>query len=186
MRGYLEDEPKHLVEGMAEVAETYAETKKILEARYGDKNRIIQAHVDYLEDVAPIKYAIPEALNSTYIDCKRRIQALRAIGEYVNGYGRVLAPKILRAFPDDICRRWIVHAKREGISEGDILQLMAFLGDEVDGALTSQKIRGESSSSCGYPPTTATIHGNAKPVGTTRKTAKGPEPFSAFCDSRGH
>jgi hypothetical protein len=48
---YLEEEPKHLVEGTdhlvkgtAVVTETYEEMKKILEACYGDKNRIIQAH----------------------------------------------------------------------------------------------------------------------------------------------
>ena len=64
--GYLEEELKHLVEGIAVVAETDEETKKILEARYGDKNRIIQAHLDYLEYVKPINYATLEALNSTY------------------------------------------------------------------------------------------------------------------------
>ena len=67
------------------VAETYEQTKKILEARYGDKNRIIQAHLDYLEGVKSIRYVTREALNSTYIDCNRRIQALRTLGEDVNG-----------------------------------------------------------------------------------------------------
>jgi hypothetical protein len=71
LRGYLEEEPKHLVEGIAMVTETYEETKKILEACYGDKIRIIQAHLDYLEDVKPIKYVTPEALNSTYIYCNQ-------------------------------------------------------------------------------------------------------------------
>jgi hypothetical protein len=65
LRGYLEEEPNNLIEGIAVVAETYEETKKILEARYGEKNRIIQAHLDYLEDVKPIKNATPKALNST-------------------------------------------------------------------------------------------------------------------------
>jgi hypothetical protein len=101
LRGYLEGEPKQLVEGIAVVAETYEETK-ILEAYYGDKNRVIQAHLDYLEDIMPIKYPIPEALNSTYIDCNLRIQKLRALAEDINGYGRVLAPKLLRTFPDDM------------------------------------------------------------------------------------
>ena len=112
-----------LVEGIAVVADTYthAKTKRILLARYGDKNRIIQAHLDYLENVRPIQYPTPDALNTAFIECHRRIQALRALGEDVNGYGRVIAPKILRAFPDDPCPRWIVHAKREGLSEGDIL-----------------------------------------------------------------
>jgi hypothetical protein len=102
LQGYLEEEPKHLVKGVAMVAKTYEETKKILEACYGDKNRVIQAHLDYLEDVKPIKYATPEVLNSTYIDCNWRIQAICSLGEDVNGYGRVLAPKVLCAFPDDM------------------------------------------------------------------------------------
>jgi len=38
--GYLQEEPKHLVETTAVVAERCEDTKKILEARYGDKNRI--------------------------------------------------------------------------------------------------------------------------------------------------
>ena len=69
--GYLEREPKHLVQGIAVVAVRYEETKKILEARYGAKIRIIQAHLFYLEDITSIKYATPEAFNSTYIDLTR-------------------------------------------------------------------------------------------------------------------
>jgi len=67
LRGNQEGEPKHLVEVIAVVAERYVETKKILGARYGNKNRIIQVHLDYLEDITPIKYAAPEALNLTHI-----------------------------------------------------------------------------------------------------------------------
>jgi hypothetical protein len=63
---------------------------------------------------------------------------------------------------------------------------MAFLGEEVDGALTTQKIRGESSSLSGYPSTAASLHVHARTVGPARKTAKEPEPFCVFCDSRGH
>ena len=45
--------------------------------------------------------------------------------------------------------------------EEDILQLMAFLGEEVDGDLTTQKIRGESSSLSGYTSTAAIyVHAN--------------------------
>jgi hypothetical protein len=46
LRGYLEGEPKHLVDGIAVTAETYEETKRILHTKYGDKNRIVQAHLD--------------------------------------------------------------------------------------------------------------------------------------------
>jgi len=96
--------------------------------------------------VQPIQYPTPDALNTAFIECHQRIQALWALGEDVNGYGRVIALKILRTFPDDLCRRWIVHAKWDGLSKGDILSLITFLGEEVDGALTTHKIRGEATS----------------------------------------
>jgi hypothetical protein len=44
------------IDGIAVTASAY-DTKKILHDRYGDKNRIIQAHLDYLEEVTPIRFA---------------------------------------------------------------------------------------------------------------------------------
>jgi len=49
LRSYLDGEPKMLVQGIAVVADTHEETKRILLARYGDKNTIIQTHLDYLK-----------------------------------------------------------------------------------------------------------------------------------------
>ena len=100
-----------LVDGIAVTANTYEETKKILLARYGATNRIIQAHLDFLESLPPATSATPDELNTTFIECHRRIQALRALGEDFNGYVRLLVPKILRAFPPEFCQRWIVHVK---------------------------------------------------------------------------
>jgi hypothetical protein len=63
---------------------------------------------------------------------------------------------------------------------------MAFLGEEVDGALITQKIRGEASSLSGYTTTASTLHVHSNSGGATQRDAKRPEPFCAFCDSRGH
>jgi hypothetical protein len=106
LRRYLEEEPKMLVDGIAiTTANTYEGTKKILLARYGDTNRIIQAHLDFLESLPLATSATPDELNTNYTQCYRRIQALRALGEEINGYGRVLVPKILSAFPPEFCQR---------------------------------------------------------------------------------
>jgi hypothetical protein len=138
----LDGEPKHFVGGIAVTAENYEETKRILHAKYGDKNRIIQAHLDYLEDLKPIRSASPDLMNTTYVECNRRLQALRALGKNIDNYGRILAPKILRAFPDDICRRWVIHAKRQ-LSEGDMTKFIALLNEEVEVAIITRKIRGD-------------------------------------------
>jgi len=94
-----------LVEGTAITANTYEDTKRNLLAKYGDLNRIIQAQLDFLENMPPVLFFTLEELNLINTECKRRIRALRALGEDVNSYGRVLAPKILRAFPSDICQK---------------------------------------------------------------------------------
>jgi len=125
-------------------------------------------------------------LNATYIECNRRIQALRAMGEDVKAYGRVLVPKILRAFPDDICRRWIIQVKREGNSEGDVVKLMEFLDEEVHGALTAQKIRGETSLGSNLTPTAATLHVRSKSGSTSRRSRRSVEPFCVFCENNSH
>jgi hypothetical protein len=74
-----------LVEGISVVADTYEETKRILLARYGDKNLIIQANLHYLENMRPIQYRTPDALKTGFIESHQRIQALRVLGENVNG-----------------------------------------------------------------------------------------------------
>ena len=86
-----------LVDGITVTADTYEETKRILLARYGDMNPIIEAYLDFLEGLPPAKSATPDELNTTSIECHGRVQTLRALGEDVNGYGRMLIPKILRA-----------------------------------------------------------------------------------------
>jgi len=174
-----------LVDGITVTASAYEDTKKILHDLYGDRNRIIQAHLDYLEEVTPIRFASAETLNTMYIQCNRRIQAVRALGKDVKAYGRLLVPKILSAFPDDICRRWIIQVKREGHSEGDVVKLMGFLGEEVDGALTVQKIRGDTSPASNFTPTAATLHVRSKSGSISRKS-RSVEPFCLFCERNGH
>ena len=186
LRGYLDGEPKRLVDGIAVTAENYGETKRILQSKYGDKNRIIQTHLDFLENLKPISSITPESLNYTYVECNRRLQALRALGENIENYGRILAPKILRAFPEDICRRWIIYAKREGLSEGNITRLMEFLNEEVEGSLSAQKIRGDSLSTDYLLPTTAAFHVNTRSRNHTKGRRGNPEPFCVFCEGRGH
>ncbi|GFQ69186.1 integrase catalytic domain-containing protein [Trichonephila clavata] len=140
LRGYLDAEAKRLVDGISITADTYTMTKEILKSKYGNKDKIIQAHLDYLENLTPIKD--PSALNELYIDCNRRLQALDALGEKTQSYERILAPKILHAFPHEICRNWVVYAKRENLAESDVTKLMKFLSEEVEGTITANNIKG--------------------------------------------
>jgi hypothetical protein len=173
LEGYLEGETK-MVDGICDCA--YEETKKILLARYGDTNCTTENHFDFLEGLPPSKSATPDKLNITFIECHRRVHALRVL-EDVNGYGRVMIPKILRAFPPEICQRCIVHVKRRGLSEGDTLKLMEFLGEEVDEALTAQKIRGQTVDQRKYIPSAAVLHVNSKQPKSVRNDKRTEDPL---------
>jgi hypothetical protein len=76
LRGYLEGEPKMLVDGIAVTASTYNSTKEILRVKYGDPSRIIQAHLDFLENIRPIQSAVPEELQLLY-SCTFRFPLLQ-------------------------------------------------------------------------------------------------------------
>ncbi len=78
LRSYLRDEPQRLTSGIAITADSYEDTKKILHLKYGDENQIIQAHVDYLENLPPARDPTPQALSDLFIDCNSRIQSLSA------------------------------------------------------------------------------------------------------------
>ena len=61
--GYLDDESKRLLDGASATEEIYEKTKKILQARNGDRNRIIHAHLDYSDDIEPAQLESPDAPN---------------------------------------------------------------------------------------------------------------------------
>jgi len=62
---------------------------------------------------------------------------------------------------------------------------MEFLGEEVDGALTAQKIRGETFDHPNYTPSAAALHVNSKQSKSGRKDRHTGDPFCVFCESKG-
>ncbi|GFU47031.1 integrase catalytic domain-containing protein [Nephila pilipes] len=79
LRGYLDAEAKRLVDGISITADTYTMTKEILKSKYCNKDKIIQAHLDYLENLTPIKDLSQSALKELYIDCNRSFGCFRRI-----------------------------------------------------------------------------------------------------------
>ncbi|GFQ78899.1 integrase catalytic domain-containing protein [Trichonephila clavata] len=182
LRGYLDAEAKRLVDGISITADTYTMTKEILKSKYGNKDKIIQAHLDYLENLTPIKDLSPSALNELYIDCNRRLQALDALGEKTQSYGRILAPKILRAFPHEICRNWVVYAKSENLAERDITKLMKFLSEDVEETITANNIKGSLVPSCPIKSSLENFKVHSRPISKDRKIS----PLCPFCETSEH
>ena len=85
------------------------------------------------------------------------------------------------------CRRWIIHAKREELSEGDVTKLMALLNEKVEGAITTQKIRCDVTGFDSITRKTAAIHVHTKSTKLpTLKPKVRQEPLCVFCENRGY
>ena len=96
------------------------------------------------------------------------------------GCGRLLESaetQASRAFPPEFCRQLVVHAKLQGISEGNTSKLMEFLNEEVEGVLIPQKIRGEPMDATTYTPSATALHVNSKQLRPGRKDRRKDEPF---------
>ncbi|GFT80003.1 integrase catalytic domain-containing protein [Nephila pilipes] len=141
LRGYLDGEAKRLVDGISIIGDTYEKTKKLLEEKYGNKDRIIQPYLEYLEHLKAVRDPSAMELNDIYIECNRRLQALNALDENTEAYERILAPKIIRAFPIEIYCRCIIYAMREKLAEGNITRFMQFLAEKVKRSVEAQNIR---------------------------------------------
>ncbi|GFT00580.1 integrase catalytic domain-containing protein [Nephila pilipes] len=137
----MNGEAKRLVDARNITADTYTITKDILKSKYGNKDKIIQTHLDYLENITLIKNSSLSALNELYIDCNGRLRVLDALGKNTQLYGIILAPKLLHAFLHNICRNWVISAKRENLAEGYFTKLLKFLAEEVEGAVAKNIIK---------------------------------------------
>ncbi|KAJ8872961.1 hypothetical protein PR048_026577 [Dryococelus australis] len=93
-----------------------------------DKNvsvSTINKHVFLREYLGAEPKRLVEGIAVTADTCKQTknilkitlIQAYTTLGEDVDVYGKLLGLKLLRAFPDDFCRRWLIHAKISSIQE---------------------------------------------------------------------
>ena len=181
----MNGEPKDLVDGIAVTSDTYEQTRNILKSNMAariesSKVTLISWRILILRPQAVQRLSMPP------IECHKRIQALRALGEDVDSYGRVLAPKLLRAFPEEICKNWLVYARRQKIQKDNLTCLMEFLNDEVEGAINTRKIRGDTVAHENYTPTSSAFHVKVKAKGGKNRKEQNSEPFCVFCEERGH
>ncbi|GBM85090.1 hypothetical protein AVEN_248820-1 [Araneus ventricosus] len=79
------------------------------------------------------------------------------------------------------------HSRQTGkISESDISKLREFLSEEVEGALTTLKIKGEPTEEFCALLSTAAFNVNSKTQYKPKNYSKKPSPFCPFCNVPGH
>jgi hypothetical protein len=74
------------------------------------------------------------------------------------------------------------YVKCQGLSEGDVLKLMEFLSEEVDRALTTQEVCGETLDHPNYILSAAVLQVNSTQPRSARKDRHTGDTFCVFCE----
>ena len=131
LQSLLEGEAKAVLEGLAITVPNYAVARKLLEDRYGRKERIIFAHIQGL-----LHIVTPQNRNTTVSELwklqdelLKHVRSLESLGILGKEYGMFLTPVILSRLPNDIRMEW---ARDGDGKESDLDWLLSFLRKEIE------------------------------------------------------
>ena len=129
LRTLLEKSAHEAIAGLALTGENYKEAVEILEARYGNKQLIINKHMDILLDVQAVQ-SIHDvvALRKFYDKVESQMRSLKALGRTTESYGSLLIPVLMKRLPQEF--RLVLSRKMKD-EEWSVTRIMKELEDEV-------------------------------------------------------
>jgi len=103
LRGQLEGEASRTINGLTLTNDNYEQAVKLLESRFGKKQRIINAHMQALTDL-PTPSNSATSLRQLYDTLESHIRGLEALGKSKDTFGDFLIPIIFRRLPSAVRR----------------------------------------------------------------------------------
>ena len=172
LRAALEKSALEAIAGLALTGENYKEAIEILEARYGNKQLIINKHMDILLDV-PAVQSLSEvgALRRFYDKVESQIRSLRALGQTSDSYGSLLIPVLMKRLPQEF--RLMLNRKMND-EDWTVNTIMKELEDEV-----------KAREKAGSIPKNDTDRRHPRPTGVTLFTG-GKGVTCCYCNKHGH
>ena len=160
---------KEAIAGLALTDANYSEAVKLLEIRFGNKERIIAKHMDALLNLESVaSNTNTGALRALYDKIEAHTRELKALGVAAEAYNCLLPSLLMKKLPNELC---LTISRRVPEDEWKLDRIMSELSDELKAREhtlpKSESGRGkehkEHSSEHGYRrsrerPTSATLH----------------------------
>ncbi len=131
LKSYLSGAAANVNAGLALTEANYDSAIKMLTNRFGRKDLVINAHMQNLLSLTPVKKSYDTtALRKPYDECEIQIRSLSAMGVVSNTYGPLLCPILMQMIPEDLALSFSRIRDEDEIL--DVNQLMKFLKKEVE------------------------------------------------------
>ena len=126
----LERNAAEAISGLTLTAANYEEAIAILKRRFGNKQQIINKHMEILLNVEPVTAQNSlKGLRHLYDVVEAHIRGLKALGVSSESYGNLLTSVLMNKLPSDL--RLIV-SRRVTESEWDLDMLMKLMEEEIN------------------------------------------------------
>ena len=169
LRSLVSKSAKEAIVGLALTDANYSEAVKLLEIRFGNKERIIAKHMDALLNLESVaSNTNTGALRALYDKIEAHTRELKALGVAAEAYNCLLPSLLMKKLPNELC---LTISRRVPEDEWKLDRIMSELSDELKARERtlpkSESGRGkehkEHSSEHGYRrsrerPTSATLH----------------------------
>ena len=132
LNSFLSGEAAAVIDGLALTDANYSSAKKLLEDRFGRKEKIIFSHIQALLNISSSKSDNNWAL---YDKLQGHIRSLENLGIEGDTYGVILTPLVLHQLPSHFRLEW---ARTSGGKESDLGHLLEFLQCELQRRERSQ------------------------------------------------
>ncbi|GFQ76076.1 transposon Ty3-G Gag-Pol polyprotein [Trichonephila clavata] len=114
------------VEGFPISAKTYDEAVKLLKNRFANPEILIQAHMNKILSLQPLKNTNDLRSFRKFVDnCNVQLRSLNSLGVSSANYGKFLCPMLLKLIPSDLLLDY--NKLQQNGSGSDIQQLLSFL-----------------------------------------------------------
>lgn len=130
LKSFLSGTAASAVAGLALSDDNYDTAIELLRKRFGRKDLVINAHMNKLLNMTPVKRATDvSALCKLYDDCEIQVCSLDALGVVADTYGSLLCPILLKMIPEEIT---LEFTKSEADNVLKAKELMNFMKLEVE------------------------------------------------------
>ena len=179
LRAHLEGEAARAIAGFPLTSVNYQQSLDLLKDRFGDQQRIINAHMHSLMNLPRASHNIT-GLRAFHDAIENHVRGLSALGQSTTSYGALLVPMVLGRLPADVRKNL---AREHSSLEWTLDKLRKSIATEIRvleaGALVSPSQSDEHHS-------TASFHTGAMSKPEPRKLkcvfCKGPHPATQ-CDT---
>ena len=129
LHSYLEGEAFHTIQGIKLTDKNYPQALAVLCRRYGNKQRIISAHMNELLNMKRVERDRDlQRLHRLYDDIESHVRSLRSLDVDDDNYGSLLTPIAMERLPHQfkltISRQVVDHT-------WDLTQLLCLIQDEL-------------------------------------------------------